>query len=231
MTFKLEIDLVDAFRDHLDLFIPEGSPIGLCKTEKEIRGRRFTDLMLGDFDGNMSEKERKNLPKVTSWLQRQLARTNQKPMTPQKLCEGFVARTETRRLKQIRDLVRWGFMTELDDGKVQPSKEIQNQIPTRTVAFEAKLSDWKRAVEQAKNYRRFTHTSWVVMPEKFGEHELLISSCKTAKVGLAVFGPKGVTKVVPAPIANDTIPRRTLRFNLLVDYARHGTSDRWFFVE
>ncbi len=231
MTFKLEIDLVDAFRDHLDLFLPAGKSIGLCKTEKSVRGRRFTDLMLGDFDGVLSNKERRHLPKVTSWLQQQLARTTKKPTTPEKLCEGFVSRTQARRLKQLGDLVRWGFMNEFDDGTIQTSEDIQTKLPTQTVAFEAKLKDWKGAIKQAKNYRRFSHSSWVVMPEKFIDHEALISGCEDANIGLAVLGINGLRKVVPAPIANDTIPRRTLRFNLLVDYARHGTSDRWFFVE
>lgn len=231
MTFKLEIDLVDAFRPHLDLFLPVGKTIGLCKTEKGIRGRKITDLMLGDFDGDLTEAERKTLPKLTRWLQRQLARTAQKSMTAEKLVEGFTTQTQARRLKQIRNLVRWGFMTELENGKIETAKTIQKKLPTRTVAFEAKLKDWKKAVEQAKNYRRFTHSSWVIMPETFSDHELLISSCQRATVGLAVLGPDGVRKIVPAPIATDTIPRRTMRFNLLVDYTRSGTSDRWFFVE
>lgn len=230
VNFELEIDLVDAFRDQLDLFLPEGCSEGLCKTEKRIKGRRFTDLMLGDFAGTIPEVDRKNLPKVTSWLQGQLARATNKPMSPEKMCEGYIPRTQARRRKQITDLVRWGFMTEDENGLVQTTPELLQLLPNQTVAFEAKLHDWKRAVIQAKNYLRFSHSSWVVMPEKFAHHENLITGCQEAKVGLAVVDSTGVTKVVPAAIANDTIPRRTLRFNFLVDFTRHGSSDRWFVV-
>lgn len=33
------------------------------------------------------------------------------------------------------------------------------------IAFEAKLTNWRRALYQASRYRAFAHTAWVVMPE------------------------------------------------------------------
>ncbi len=230
MNFQLEIDLVDAFRNHLDLFLPDGASVGLCKTEKRIRGNRFTDLTLRDFDGVISLSDRKNLRKITSWLQRQLARTTHKPMDAEKLCEGFVPKTKARRLKQIQSLIRWGFMTEVD-GKVQTTQVIQELSPSHTVAFEAKVKDWKKAVIQARNYRRFANESWVIMPPSFATHDELITHCANAKVGLAVIGSAGVEKVLHAVVASDTIARRTFRINMLVDYTRHAESDRWFFIE
>lgn len=64
-------------------------------------------------------------------------------------------------------------------------------MPDRVVAVEAKLDDWRQAVQQAAYYRPFCDHAMVAMPMRFRGHEALYSACAAAGLGLMLLATSG----------------------------------------
>jgi hypothetical protein len=76
----------------------------------------------------------------------------------------FVGAVAARRV--LRGLVAEGFADELRPGmfvRLAPAAP----IVTRFVSFEAKLSDWRSALSQARSHAGFAHESWVAFDAAF----------------------------------------------------------------
>lgn len=52
------------------------------------------------------------------------------------------------------------------------------------VCIEAKLKNWRTALKQAINYRAFSHISYIALPTKVAQKDLVKKSCQTEKIGL-----------------------------------------------
>jgi hypothetical protein len=61
-----------------------------------------------------------------------------------------------------------------------------------SLAVEAKLRDWKKALYQASRYRTFSNQSWVLMDRRFSKPAIKnISEFKKRNIGLASFSTNG----------------------------------------
>lgn len=70
----------------------------------------------------------------------------------------------------------------------------------RTIAFEMKLKDWKRALSQAFRYRAFAQCSYVVMDQAFvGRAVASIESFQRADIGLVSVSHAGAVSVHHRP--------------------------------
>lgn len=74
-------------------------------------------------------------------------------------------------------------------------------IGVRVIAIEAKLRDWKRAIEQACGYLGFANEAYIAMPERTARRPQVLQACETASIGvLAVHDCGEVTQLLrPAP--------------------------------
>lgn len=77
----------------------------------------------------------------------------------------------------------------------------------RMLAFEAKLTNWRRAVMQAFGGAGFAHQSYVVMPADpppvVLRNELLF---RRREVGLVLVGPSAIEIRIEAPVATPLLP-------------------------
>jgi DNA-binding transcriptional ArsR family regulator len=99
------------------------------------------------------------------------------------------------------------FMNQLSDvGLVAIKNDRSYVLDTKwklpkveIVAFEFKLSDWKRAFYQATRYRTFAHRVYVVMPSyHVGRTTPLHDSFRTQNIGLISYDESEAIKILPS---------------------------------
>lgn len=108
--------------------------------------------------------------------------SNEKETTIEELGEYFsLSQSQTRSL--LMALEGRGLVTYRDKGRIAPLPEtlIVNEIQT----YEAKLTDWKRAIAQAERHLWFTRDSYVLMPEMSAPVlNKVIRHCASTGIGL-----------------------------------------------
>jgi hypothetical protein len=83
---------------------------------------------------------------------------------------------------------------------------------TEVVAIEAKLTRWRDAIEQARDYLRFSTASYVALPESVIERNAdIIDSCAEASVGLLGVSAERVHAIAHPPRRNDPSKRDFVR--------------------
>lgn len=94
-------------------------------------------------------------------------------------------KSSKRRIKSsLLKLIKEEFVV-IDNDLYKPNKPYQSVL-TQTVAIEAKLYSWKRALNQACRYKWFSEHSFVFLPEEnIGPAEKNIAMFKKFEVGLA----------------------------------------------
>ena len=80
-------------------------------------------------------------------------------------------------------------------------KKSYKSISTKTIAIEAKLKNWKRALDQAYRYKWFATQSYVILDSKYAKSACKnISKFKELNVGLAEINADGILKIHFKPI-------------------------------
>ena len=96
---------------------------------------------------------------------------------------------------QIRQLEETGLVI------VSQNESVSLKCPlpwnmVQIVAYEVKLSNWRRALHQAVDYRSFAHSSWVVMPKAgAGRAEAAETVFKNNGVGLISIGDSDLPQI------------------------------------
>jgi len=105
---------------------------------------------------------------------------------------------EKKIISSLSSLVREGFVT-LNKGRYISHKKYAD-ILTDSVAIEAKLKDWKRALKQAYRYKWFSNKSFVFLPlENIAVPRKNISLFQRYNVGLAGVSRASGIEVVYSP--------------------------------
>ena len=96
-------------------------------------------------------------------------------------------------------------------------------ITSKTIAIEAKLKNWKRALEQAFRYKWFATQSYVVLDAKYIAPALKnISSFAQSNVGLACINLNGEITIIHKPVEEKPIDDK---MNMLLnEYIRSALS-------
>ncbi len=114
--------------------------------------------------------------------------------------------TRSSRLKvksSLKKLLKNDFISNNDD-LYKPHRPYQ-KILTQTVAIEAKLYSWKRALNQAYRYKWFSEQSFVFLPEEnIAPAERNLDMFKHLEVGLASV-TKDSIRVIYAPEPSDPV--------------------------
>jgi DNA-binding MarR family transcriptional regulator len=110
--------------------------------------------------------------------------------------EGMIRRSADRLLKAR-------ILVDRRD-RLAVRKAVVNQT-AQVISIEAKLSRWREAVQQAKEYLRFSNAAYVALPEaQVNRISALRSACKAAGVGLIAVS-QSTCRVVIRPPKN--VPR------------------------
>jgi hypothetical protein len=80
------------------------------------------------------------------------------------------------------------------------------------MAVEAKLTRWREAIEQARDYLRFSTAAYVALPDSVVQSNAAIAhACKEAYVGLLAVSLSGVRVVFHPQRRNEPSKREFLR--------------------
>ena len=103
--------------------------------------------------------------------------------------ESIVDKTKVskRKLKDSLTVLKDEGFIKFENDQYSPAKQYE-KITQKTVAIEAKLKNWKRALNQAYRYKWFSEISYVCLPsENIGPAKLHIEEFKKLEVGLMSF--------------------------------------------
>jgi hypothetical protein len=91
---------------------------------------------------------------------------------------------------------------ERKDDKFQLSKGWKQILP-KTIAIEAKVADWRKAIEQASRNSIFVHQSYVALPESLSSRILADPRIEPLRLGIMTITKNGNLEVVrQAPRSN-----------------------------
>lgn len=103
----------------------------------------------------------------------------------------------------LADLVKWGLAEKNDSGSFSLAEDVR-RLTGEVIAIEVKLSRWRQALEQAKNYRRFSDQSAVVLDlARVKVNESMKATFRNEGIGLYAVQGEELLQFVP--------PRRSRR--------------------
>lgn len=103
--------------------------------------------------------------------------------------------------RALKRLERRRFVTKTEDGAYALVEDFSARF--EILAIEAKLTRWKAAIEQAKDYFRFSNLVYIALPESVIDRNGAIEeACEREGIGLIAVATDGIDLVVsPAPAA------------------------------
>ena len=223
--FSSEDQLVETFAAHVADFL-ESRGVGRHRYEVDLGGR-VADIVATRFPnpsppGQLLRKLRQ-IPAVELFY---VAHLLSRPLKTTTLAERTWSSVE-RVAEVVHRMERRNILSRTKSGKAFTVKGWKEFLPVETVAFEAKLDDWREAIEQATTYARRADRAWVVMPERHRQNEDLRSACKKRGIGLVVVSRDSIAKVVrPRSRQGQITSLREMRLRLLWDLARNE-DERW----
>jgi len=107
-------------------------------------------------------------------------------LTPQELADILKIRNGVL-LETIQLLLDRGIVQQYKNGKLHLNP-IKNILAiSHVTAFEAKLSNWRKAIEQAERHLWFANCSYIVIPEPSSKVQTLITrECMERNIGLTI---------------------------------------------
>jgi len=108
-------------------------------------------------------------------------------------------------LSQLQELVDTRVVIKHNDG-YSLSKKWRSILPDIT-AIEVKVSDWRKAVQQAARNRVLAHSSYIALPENISQKAALDSTTSSLGLGIIEIGKNDTVRVVrPARKSKPRIP-------------------------
>lgn len=213
--FPLEEDLVDRFAP----LVPSvfGTHSAQYRREVEL-GARIADIVAWSAPVPAPTDGLAPLRRVTVGDLGILAHLLERPLTARSLAERTHADAEAVQVR-LRFLDHWGLVS--CDRSAYAVGVWADELPTEVLAVEAKLEDWRTAVEQAAYYARFADAAWVLLPSDAAAVEDAKRACREVGVGLLLFD--GVTVVKPVRARSNQGPqylRRLMKLRLAWNLAR-----------
>lgn len=227
MGFELEQELVEAFEAFTPEFVRKAETPG-HKREIDV-GSRIADIVATGFPDDLPPE---GFLDVFRRLQRRellyLVPLLIRPLKPSTIADRFYSELD-QVVETLERLERWDLAERTRTGEAfQLTGWQEEYLPPETVAFEAKLDDWKTAVEQASDYACYADRAWVVMPEGHQDNSALHEACSERNVGLAFVDCEGspTRAVRPRSGQGRRIHLRRMRLQMLWDLARNRDK-RW----
>ena len=164
-------------------------------------GHRIADVAVMHFDSapSLTETGRQLLRLEYPYL-RVLAELLIRPLREQSLAMRLIM-SVAQVARSLAALLRRGLVSRSPNGAFAV-EGWASSLPGRVILYEAKLTDWRCAVEQAVFYRSFATESFVAMPSAMQPRRELRAQCKRQGVGLLFVEPTGALIVSVRPTAD-----------------------------
>jgi hypothetical protein len=214
--FKTEASLVSAFKaEFAELFLKKVQSSGrlrryVCLNEFNSQ-YGIADIVLAVFRPNIRvPKDRK--PINHDWLS-SLSQLPENRIISLKDYVSFFGISIRTAKRQLDNFTKASFVESLENFTYRVAREYTSIVDT-TIAIEAKLRDWKKALRQAYRYKRFSNFSFVLLPAENANSAIQnIYIFKQYNIGLISIGQHGLT-IHFAPIRIDSKSNdATLRVN------------------
>jgi hypothetical protein len=112
--------------------------------------------------------------------------------------------------KVVDKLAKAGLVQLNDSGCFFPSEWVK-WVPKDLHFIEAKIENWREAIEQAKYYQDYADSVSIALPASFSDRADVFEACREAGVGLILVGAQNTTwNVLPSRLAPPLpTPRKT----------------------
>lgn len=164
--FPSEKDLVEAFKqvaaDFLEYDLASPAPAFFLVEEFDSLSG-IADIVIGTYHSiDRQEKSRKTIS--WNWVRPIFNLTEDQKIDLNSFTQQYsVSKTTARvRLKEYADA---GFLKELSPGRYKVIREYK-LITDTIISIEAKLKNWKQALNQAIRYQRFSNKTYVLLDKK-----------------------------------------------------------------
>lgn len=183
MYIETESDLVNRFINHL----PKSSEQIILKEISTSYGR--PDILIIKFDSGIVENlglksNNGNFSKEMSYI---MAYLYHRRWIKESTLKAFLNCTKIMLDNIMDNLLNLGLI-DIDGNYIKSKPASEILAIKRIWAYEAKLSQWKYAIEQAERHLWFTRETYILLPE-VSEDVLRksIKECKFRDIGLSVF--------------------------------------------
>jgi hypothetical protein len=205
LEFPLEsklLEVLKAYSGASGVFGPAHAEL-LLFSEVQL-GTRIPDLVIVRETRKVAHAQTVTLTAFESWIVGELMRSGamREPMLTRRLftLEGRVS-------SALRRLIKRGVIQRDDSGSYALVSNFSSRF--EVVAVEAKLTRWREAIEQAKDYRTFSNQSFIALPESVIDRNPTIpDACEDAGVGLVAVTPSDVELVVEPGSSTPEDPRQ-----------------------
>ena len=167
-------------------------------------GERIPDLVIVRQVREMPTDARQiKLTSFESWLVGELIRSGElRPATITRRLYTLPSRV----LQALQRLERWGVIEKTRFGGYVLVKDFSTDF--EVLSFEAKLTRWRDALVQAKEYQRFSDQSYVALPASvINRNAAIMEACRRGGIGLIAVTRKEIEVVLKAESQTRPDPR------------------------
>jgi hypothetical protein len=183
--YKSEKDLVNSFKSLSTHFL---SDIFDYKTSRTFIIQEFdslngvADLVFGTYKPRTITKTAR-CPIDINWVTPLASLDYGDAVFVDKFMDAYsVSKSTTSKI--LREYAKAGFLNQISNNEYVVVKKY-TQILDNVISIEAKLKNWKRALQQAYRYKRFSHFSFVLLDEKYSSSAIKnLSTFEKMGVGL-----------------------------------------------
>lgn len=180
-TFSLEADLVTILIDKIDNLVKNTTAV--FKKQEWYIGRRIADIAICGFSSTpLPNSLPKSIKRLSYYDIHIIAHLFDRPLRLLTISER-VKSSAIKAQKSLDKLKRSGLVDQTNAGAYHLT-DWRCFVPSEIITIEAKLQDWKTAIQQASYYRKFSDFSYVAMPSRKCTNENLTDSCKELGIGL-----------------------------------------------
>jgi hypothetical protein len=201
LSFDYESELVAALKRHLswqllqDLLARQQF---LFFEELQV-GMRIPDLIVIDAPSDYKEDAvSSGVSQLESTVLAELC--NHGPQGLRSIADAIFTR-EWRILDALSRLLKSGLVAEEAPGAFRATCCEVVRSPS-IVSIEVKLTDWRRAIDQAKSYLSFSDYSLIALPAPIAGRPAVLTECKNSGIGLIAVELESADIIVP-PIENE----------------------------
>ncbi len=190
-TFPSESALVDCLKDAMSEVVDRASPHVM--TVEFPLGRRSVDIAYAEFpclDGLTDADFAISLSNLSGSEMLVLARfASGRRVNRHLLLQHFWIDWQTLKERFLDGLVGAGLLRQYGEATFEPTEWV-SFLPTRVMTVEAKLTDWRDALQQASYNRAYTSDSYVAFPaSETARIEQSLHAFRAARVGVALVDP------------------------------------------
>ena len=205
MCYSLEKDLIEDFIKFLPETYTEGGKYVVfseCKTSWGI-----VDIMLVKYSTIKLEERKKKMPQIsepfTFAASYVLNRIFQCPYTTVNDLAASLKMSKSKIYKDISVLEERNLINKYKNGKLRAKSVAKSYFIENITAYEAKISNLKKALAQAERHLWFTNSSYVVLPELSNVTlEKVSNACLEKEIGLIVLNGAGKIETKTVHMSN-----------------------------